>query len=79
MSMANYLTPSGAEAITPSDTAYVNYVGFYVGTTGNVTVETAKGDTVAFNSLPVGAIIQVHIVRVKATGTTASNLVGFKA
>lgn len=71
--------PQGAAAVTASDTAFVDYVGFYVGGTGDVAVQTAKGDTVTFKAVPVGAVIRLHIVKVLATGTTATSIVGLKA
>ncbi|MBN9534818.1 MAG: hypothetical protein J0H10_15850 [Alphaproteobacteria bacterium] len=71
--------PQGAAAVTASDTAFVDYVGFYVGGTGDVAVQTAKGDTVTFKAMPVGAVIHLHIVKVLSTGTTATNIVGLKA
>jgi len=62
---------------TPSDSATQTGFGFYVGTTGNVTIVTFAGTTVTFNSVPAGAVIPVAISQVKATGTTASNIVVF--
>lgn len=73
---------SDAVAITPSDTTELNLVGFYVGTTGNVSVITQGGDNstpVIFNSVPAGTIIPLLIRRVRSTGTTASNIRGFIA
>ena len=67
----------GAEAITPSDSTEVAYSAIYVGTTGNVAIETPAGDTVTFTSVPVG-VLPVCAVKVLATGTSASNLVGLK-
>lgn len=79
MSQTNFNIPSGAEVVTKSDTAFVNYTGLYIGGTGNVNVVTAKGDTVLFSALPVGAQINLHIVQVLSTSTTATLIVGFKA
>ena len=74
----NYV-PADAEAVTPSDATFVNYVGLYVGGTGDVAVVTANGTTVTFKAMPVGFQISLQIRQVKATGTTATNIVGFKA
>ncbi len=79
MAQTNFNIPEGAEVVTKSDTAFVNYTGLYIGGTGNVNVVTAKGDTVLFSALPVGAQINLHIVQVLSTSTTATLIVGFKA
>ena len=68
--------PGGATAITTSDT--VNLVTpsvVYVGSGGSVKVTTAQGDDVTFVGLLSGAIIPVQVIRVWATGTTATSLV----
>jgi hypothetical protein len=79
MSFRNDGTPGGVEACTPSDTAFVDYVGFYVGTTGNVVVQTTAGTSVTFTAVPAGAMISGRFIRIMSTNTTASNIVGFKA
>lgn len=69
--------PGGAFAITPSDTVNLSDPAvIYVGGTGNVRVMTAQGDTVTFVGLPVGSIVPVQVIRVYATSTTATNLIG---
>lgn len=80
MSFRNDLTPGAVEAVTPSDTTFVDYFGLYVGTTGNVAVKTSQGAAaVTFTSVPAGFIIPLRIVQVMSTNTTATNMVGFKA
>lgn len=69
-----------ATAITPSDTVPVvdanrPITGIYVGGAGNVTVITEGGQTVTFTAPPVGSILYIRSTHVKATGTTALNLV----
>ena len=74
---------SNAKAVTPSDTVAVVVAGgidqpisgVYVGGAGNVTVITVGGQTVTFTAPPVGTTIWVKATHVKATGTTATNLV----
>ena len=71
-----------AASVTPSDTANVPSVSggtnngcvLYVGSAGNLRVQTVGGDDVTFNNINTGAFIPVQIVRVYATGTTASNI-----
>ena len=69
---------SDAEAVTPSNSTFLNANGLYVGTTGNVAVVTAGGTTVTFTTVPAGFFIPLRIVQVRATGTTASNIVALK-
>jgi hypothetical protein len=65
-----------ATTLTPSDTNNHNIKALYVGGAGNVSVTTNEGTTVTFTAVPVGSILPVAVQRVRATGTTATNLVG---
>jgi hypothetical protein len=67
----------GAFAITPSDgTALAQPCrAIFIGGTGNLTVITNAGQTVLFSNVPVG-VLAISCSYVKATGTTATNLVG---
>lgn len=82
MAKTNYsptfpMYPGGAVVITPSNTVNLaNPSVVYVGTTGNVRVLTAQGDDVTFNNVPAGGVLPVQVIRVYATSTTATNLVG---
>lgn len=65
-----------AAAVTPSDTVDLNTVSvLYIGTAGNVVVITTAGETVTFVGLAAGTILPVWVKRVKATSTTATNIV----
>lgn len=81
MAKTNYsptfpMFPGDAEAVTPSNTVnLVTPAVIYVGTGGNVKVTTAQGSDVTFANVPSGSVIPVQVLRVWATGTTASNLV----
>jgi hypothetical protein len=71
--------PDRAEAITPSDAAFLSPTTVYVGVTGDVTVEPWVGDnTVTFVAVPAGTAVPVRAKRVLATGTTATDLVGVR-
>lgn len=68
--------PASAAAVTPSDSANLSTPSvIYVGVYGDVKVTTAQGDTVTFVGLPAGTVIPVQVLRVWATGTSASSLV----
>ena len=64
--------------ITPNDSTDLAYVtrGIWVGTGGNLKVITKGGETVTFTNIPNGTLKEGRYVRVLATGTTASGLVG---
>lgn len=79
MTHRNDLIPSGAAAVTPSDTTFVNFVGISCAVAGDIKVTTGKGNDVTFTSWPAGAIIPLVITKVYSTGTTATGIVGFIA
>ena len=66
-------------AIVPSDALELPEVtkALYVGTGGQVTlVPTDNSDPVTFVNVPSGAILDVRVAQVRATGTDAADLVG---
>lgn len=70
--------PTHAVAITPSDTAdLAQPVSVYVGGAGAVKVTpVGGGSAVTFSGLSAGQIVPVQAIRVWATGTSATALVG---
>lgn len=63
-----------AASATPSDsTVYSMTSGVYVGTTGNLAVTMASGADVIFTNIPIG-FHPISVTKVKATGTTASDI-----
>jgi hypothetical protein len=72
-----------AAAVTPSNTVDIpavtggsnNGCVLYVGGAGNLKVLTVGGDEVTFTAVPVGTFVPVQVLRVFATGTTATNIV----
>ena len=66
-------------AVTPSDSNVSNvYRQLYVGTGGTVVVTTTNDVDITFVNVASGVSIgPFFIKKVKATGTTASNIVGF--
>jgi hypothetical protein len=66
-----------AAAVTPSDTTPITEsTALYIGVSGDVTIITPNSQTVTLKSVPVG-IVEVKASYVKATGTTATNIVAF--
>lgn len=67
-----------AVAITASDSVDIAAPvrAIYVGSAGNVVITTVAGTDVTFTGVPAGMILPVRAVRVKATNTTATGLVG---
>ncbi|SNR72005.1 spike base protein, RCAP_Rcc01079 family [Puniceibacterium sediminis] len=66
-----------AVAITPSDTADLTRLtrAIYVGGAGDLRIDLADGSTVTFVGMPVGWH-PIRVARVRATGTTATDIVG---
>ena len=81
MAKTNYsptfpMFPGDAAAVTPSDT--VNFAEpsvIFVGTTGALRVLTAQGSDVTFNAIPGGTVVPLQVLRVFASGTSATNIV----
>lgn len=67
--------PTSAYAVTASNTAAFPPSAIYVGSTGNVNVVTADGQTVLFTGAPSGSMLPVMCIQVLSTNTTASALV----
>lgn len=71
-----------AFAVTPSDTvsftAGQEPAALYIGGSGNVSIVTADGTDVVFQSAVAGSILPVWAARVNATGTTATGIVGLR-
>lgn len=44
----------------------------FIGGAGNVAVTTIGGDDVIFNATPIGTVLPVQVLTLKATGTTAT-------
>jgi hypothetical protein len=68
--------PGDAAAVTTSDTNNLREPSvIFVGTTGALRVLTAQGSDVTFNAVPGGTVVPLQVIRVYASGTTATNLV----
>jgi hypothetical protein len=68
-----------AFSVTPHDTAALASLpkAIYIGTSGNITLRAIDStqDVVFFN-VPSGSIIDVRAKFIRATGTTAANMIG---
>jgi len=72
------LSVSTAVAVTKNYNIYSSDLNegavLYVGTQGNVVVETAAGNEVTFTGITAGTFMPIQILKVK-TATTASNII----
>jgi len=65
-----------AVAVTPSDSAVIKHTrGLWIGTTGSITITMMNGVDVPFVGINAGTLLPFQCTAVKATGTTASNIV----
>lgn len=82
MALANLDISRGAFAVTPSDTAPLptQANGLYIGTSapGTLKVQCVDGSVVTFGAIIAGALIPLAVTQVFSSGTTVSNIVGFK-
>jgi hypothetical protein len=75
---ANIFTSTGQEyaVYSMSSQTSIGNTGcnLYVGGAGNVSVITIGGDQITFNSVPAGTTLPIQVIRLRATGTTATNV-----
>ena len=66
--------------ITPSDTVALDPIpsGIFVGTGGDLAVESADGNTVVFKNILDGTVLPIRPKYVDSTDTTATDLVALK-
>ena len=68
--------PSDGASVTPSDNMVMRQTrGLYIGSTGDLVVRMLAGTTLVFAAVPAGALLPLRVDMVKATGTTAGNIV----
>jgi len=80
--MANIQRPyagaADAATVTPTDDVELDPIprALWVGTAGNLTVILKNmSTTIAFNNIQAGTMIELEAKEVRATGTTASDIV----
>jgi len=69
------LFPNDGAAVTPNDGADLPKAGIlYVGTSGDVKVDTLSGSTLIFKNVQSGNWLDVRVKKVYATNTTAADM-----
>ena len=65
-------------AITPHDSNELTHITrqLFVGSGGNLSVTLKNGDELTFTNLPNAYLLDCRVKAVKATGTTASGILG---
>lgn len=65
-------------SVTPSDVSTLTDItrAIYVGTAGNISLTLTSGAALTFMNVPSGTILPVRATEVKATGTSATDLIG---
>ena len=65
-----------AIAVTPSDSTDLVNVSraLWIGSAGNVSVVMLSGATATFTGVPAGSLLPIRVSRVRATLTTAGNI-----
>lgn len=69
----------GAAAVAPNDGADLAVKptrGLFIGGAGNLKVTMEDGSTPTFTGVVAGSVLRLKVVRVWATGTTATNILG---
>ncbi len=69
-----------AFVITPSDTVNLTHAtrAIYVGGAGDISLDMRGGETAVLHvGVVAGTVLSVQAIRVRATGTTATNLVAW--
>lgn len=65
-----------AVAVTPNDSTVISATkGLYLGATGDAVVIMADGNDATFKNLSGGIVHPLSVTKVKATGTTATNII----
>lgn len=74
MSITNLQIADEAVVVTPSDSTVLNAGVLFVGTGGDITVDTLNSTNRTFKNVADGSILYVMVTKVYATGTTATDL-----
>ncbi len=67
-----------AVAVTKSDSTVIDITrALYIGTTGDLAVRMADGNTITFKTVPVG-LLPIQVDKVLSTGTTAAEIIALR-
>lgn len=68
---------SSAAVVTPNNSTDLTYVtrALFVGGAGNIVVTMVDGVDCTFTGVAAGSVLPIRVSRVKATSTTATNIV----
>jgi hypothetical protein len=71
--------PEHGGAVIPDDATDLPYVtrAIYVGGTGDLALRLLGGEEVVLANVPAGTLLPIRAARVLASGTSASQVVGF--
>jgi hypothetical protein len=75
MAYNSSFVPGDARAVTKSDSVSNAGAAVYVGGTGDVAIESNQGSITVFKAVPAGTVLWVGFTKIRATGTTATDLV----
>jgi hypothetical protein len=69
---------TAAFSVTPNDsTDFAFYTrGLWIGGAGNLSVQMMNDTILTFSGVPAGTLLPLAVRKVRATGTTATNIVG---
>lgn len=70
----------GGAVVTKSDSADLAFPAtrLWIGGAGNVAVHTADGSEITFTGVTANSYLDIQVIRVLSTGTTATNIVALK-
>lgn len=77
MNVEPHSPANGGQEITPNDSVDLNEISraLYIGSDGNVSVETGDGTILIFKNVVGGSILPLQVRKVLATGTTSADIV----
>lgn len=76
MALNDFGPADNGVAVTPSDSATLNFVrGIWVGGAGNVAVQMRGGADLTFVGVQAGTLLPIRVSKVKSTNTTATNII----
>ena len=80
MPVTEWGTSDNFEAVTPANANLASPTRYvYVGTTGNLNVTPAAENAtpVIIRNIPAGTILEMSVVRISSSDTSASNVIAF--